>query len=63
MLRSLPALAALPAIAFLAVIHRAVLAGLVTIRLVRRKGNCAHGCDQDGKQDFRVIFHRHHFRA
>ena len=49
--------ATLPAIAFLVVVHRTVLAGLFAIRLVRRKGNCAHGCNQNRKQDFRVIFH------
>jgi hypothetical protein len=41
--RSLTALVALSAIAFLAVVHGAVLAGLLAIRLIRRKrdrGKC-----------------------
>ena len=49
--------AALPAIALLAVIHRAVLAGLFAIRLVRRKRCCANHGRQDRQQNFRVILH------
>ena len=54
----LSARAALPAIALLAVIHRAVLAGLFAIRLVRRKTHRANRCREDRHQDFRVIRHR-----
>jgi hypothetical protein len=57
MLRSLPAVAALPAIAFLVVVHGTVLAGLFAIWLIRRKRYRANRCDQDRKQNFRVIFH------
>ena len=57
MLRSLPAVATLPAIAFLVVVHGTVLAGLAAIRLVRRKRYRANRCDQNRKQNFRVIFH------
>jgi len=57
MLRSLPAVATLPAIAFLVVVHGTVLAGLAAIRLVRRKRYRAHSCDQNRKQNFRVILH------
>ena len=58
MLRSLPAVATLPAIAFLVVVHGTVLAGLAAIRLVRRKRYRANRRDQNGQQDFSVIFHR-----
>ena len=52
------AIARLPAVAFLVVVHRTVLAALfATGWLVRRKRDRAHRCDQNGKQDFRVIFH------
>ena len=57
MLRSLPAVATLPAIAFLVVVHWTVLAGLAAIRLVRGKRYRADRCDQNRKQNFRVIFH------
>ena len=57
-LLSLSAVAALPAIAFLVVVHGTVLAGLFAIRLVRCKGDSAHGRDQNRKQDLRIIFHR-----
>ena len=54
----LSAVATLPAIAFLVVVHRTVFAGLFAVGLVRRKGNCAHGRNHDRKQNFRVIFHK-----
>ena len=54
---SLPAVATLPAIAFLVVIHRTVLAGLFAIWLVRRKRYRANRCDQNRKQNFRVVLH------
>ena len=54
----LGAVATLPAIAFLAVIHRTVLAGLFTIRFVRRKSYRANRCDQNRKQNLRVILHK-----
>ena len=53
----LRAFASLAAIAFLAVIHRAVFAGLFAIRLVRRETYCANCCRQNRKQDFHVILH------
>ena len=49
MLRSLPAVATLPAIAFLVVVHGTVLAGLAAIWLVRRKRYRANRCDQNRK--------------
>ena len=49
MLRSLPAVATLPAIAFLVVVHGTVLAGLAATRLVRRKRYRANRCDQNRK--------------
>jgi hypothetical protein len=57
MLRYLPAVATLPAIAFLVVVHGTVLSGLAAIRLVRRKRYRANRCDQNRKENFRVIFH------
>ena len=54
----LSAVATLPAIAFLVVVHGTVLASLFAIRLVRRKGDSAHGRDQNRKQDLHIIFHR-----
>ena len=56
-LLSLSAVAALPAIAFLVVVHGTVLAGLFAIRLVRRKTYRANRCRQNRKQDLRIIFH------
>ena len=53
----LGAVATFPAIAFLAVIHRTVLAGLFAIRFVRRETYCANCCRQNRKQDFHVILH------
>lgn len=57
MLRSLSAFATLPTIAFLVVIHRAVLAALFAIRLVRCKRYRTERCRQNREQDFRVMFH------
>jgi hypothetical protein len=54
---SFSALAALPAIARLAVVHGTIFAGLFAIRFIRCKGDRAHGRDQNRKQDFRVILH------
>jgi hypothetical protein len=54
---SLSAVATLPAVAFLVVIHRTVLATLFAVRLVRGKGDRAQGRDQNRKQDFRVFLH------
>jgi sensor domain CHASE-containing protein len=56
-LRSLAAVAALPAIAFLVVVHGTVLAGLFASRLIRRKSYRADRCRQNRKQNFRIIFH------
>ena len=55
---SLSAVAAFPAIAFLIVVHRAVLAGLFAIRLVRCKRRAANRRRQNRKQGLRIIFHR-----
>ena len=57
-LLSLSAVAALPAIAFLVVVHGTVLAGLFAVRLVRRKTYGANRCCQNRKQDLRIIFHK-----
>jgi len=54
----LAAVAALPAIAFLVVVHRTVLARLFASRLVRRKRCGANHRRQNRKQDLRVIFHQ-----
>jgi len=54
----LSAVAALAAIAFLIVVHRAVLAGLFAIRLVRCKRRAANRRRQNRKQGLRIIFHR-----
>ena len=54
---SLSAVATLPAIAFLVVVHGTVLAGLAAIWFVRRKSYRANRCDQNREQNFRVIFH------
>ena len=52
------AIAGLPAIAFLVVVHWAVLAALfATGWLVRRKGSRANHRHQNREQDFRIIFH------
>jgi hypothetical protein len=55
--QSLTALAALSAIAFLAVVHGAVLAGLLVIRLIRRKRDRANTCQHHRQHDFRAIFY------
>ena len=53
------AIARLPASALLVIVHRAVLTALfATGRLLRRKRDGAHHCNQDREQDFAVIFHR-----
>jgi hypothetical protein len=57
MLRSLPAVATLPAIAFLVVVHGTVLAGLAAIWFVRCKRYRADCCRQNRKQNFCVILH------
>jgi hypothetical protein len=50
--------AVLPAIAFLVIVHGAVLAGfLAALRLCGKSGT-ANRCRQNRKQNFRVIFHR-----
>ena len=52
------AVARLPAITLLVIVHGAVLAALfATGRLVRRKRDGAHHCNQNREQDFGVIFH------
>jgi len=56
-LLSLTAVATLPAIAFLIVVHGTVLAALFAIRLVRRKRYRADRCRENGEQDLGVIFH------
>jgi hypothetical protein len=57
-LRSLAAVAALPAIAFLVVVHGAVFPGLFAARLVSRKCRRANHCRQNRKQNFGVSFHK-----
>jgi hypothetical protein len=54
---SLTAIAILSAIACLVIVHRAVLARLLTARLVCRKPHCANRSCQDRKQDFEITFH------
>src|SRR5437773_6747229 len=49
--------ATLSAIARFAIVHRAILTGLLTVRLVRRKTHCANRGCQDRKQDFETILH------
>jgi hypothetical protein len=56
--RSFPAIAILAAGTFLAVVHRAVLAGPLAVRLVRRKGRRAKDCYQNRKQSLRVFNHK-----
>jgi len=51
------AIAALPAIACLTVIHRAILAGRLARGLIRRKADCANHGRQNRKQNFGVLFH------
>jgi hypothetical protein len=57
MLHSLPAVATLPAIAFLVVVHWTVLAGFFAIRFIPCKSYRAKSCRQNRKQNFRVAFH------
>jgi len=57
-LGSLTTVAALSAIACLVVVHRAILAGLLTVRLVRRNTSRANNSCQNRKQNFEIIFHR-----
>jgi hypothetical protein len=57
-LRSLAAVAALPAIAFLVVVHGTVFSGLFATRLVSRKHRRANHCRQNRKQNFGVSFHK-----
>jgi len=57
LLDSLTAIATFSAIACLVVVHRAILAGLLTARLVCCETDCAdHSC-QNRKQDFEILFH------
>jgi hypothetical protein len=55
---SFPAIAILAAGTFLAVVHRAVFAGLLAVRLVRRKGGDAKECYQNRKQSLRMFNHK-----
>src|SRR5438045_8842911 len=53
------AIARLPAVAFLVVVHGTVLAALfATVRLVRRKGNRSHHRNQTREEDVAVVLHR-----
>lgn len=54
----LRAVATLPAVAFLVVVHWAVLTGLFAVGLVSRKSCGANHCDQNRKRDLGVILHR-----
>ena len=54
---SLLAVAILPAIALLVVVHRTVLAGLFATRFVGGKSCRANHGRQNRKQDLRIIFH------
>jgi hypothetical protein len=51
------AVAALPAVALLALVHRTILAGLVTARLIGGKRDGAHCREQNGTKDLSVSFH------
>jgi hypothetical protein len=55
--------AILPAIAFLVIVHGAVLAGFFTALRSRfcRKSAGANGCRQNRKQNFGIIFHSDNF--
>jgi hypothetical protein len=55
--RSFSAIAILSAGAFLTVVHRAVLTGLLADRFVRRKGRGAKDCYQNRKQSLRMFNH------
>jgi hypothetical protein len=54
---SLTAIATLSAIARLVVVHRAILAGLLTARLVCRETHCANRGCENRKENFEIIFH------
>ena len=54
---SLAAIAALPAITCLIVVHRTILAGLLTTRLVCRETHCANRGCENRKENFEIIFH------
>jgi hypothetical protein len=54
---SLTAIATLSTIARLIVVHRAILAGLLAVWLVRRETHRANRSRQDRKQNFEIIFH------
>src|SRR5438093_1015971 len=47
----------LTAIARFTIVHRAILTGLLTARLVCRETHCANRGCQDRKQDFKIIFY------
>src|SRR5947199_7004181 len=49
--------ATLSAIARFTIVHRAILTGLLTARLVRREPDCANRGCQDRKQDFEITLH------
>ena len=51
------AIAALAAIAFLTVIHRAILAALLARRLISRKRSRTNHCRKNRKENFGVLFH------
>jgi hypothetical protein len=53
----LGAVATFTAIAFLALVHRTILAGRFAVRLVCRKRNRANCCEQNREEDFRAAFH------
>jgi hypothetical protein len=53
------AIAALAAVACLAAIHRAILAGLLARGLVRRQCGCAYHGGDNGTDNFRVPLHTH----
>jgi hypothetical protein len=49
--------ATLSTIARLIIVHRAILAGLLAVWLVRRETHCANRSCQDRKQNSEIIFH------
>src|SRR5215471_2547165 len=53
----LGAVAALPAIAFLAVVHGTVFSGFLAIGFVRCKGCRANRCCQNRIENLRIVFH------
>jgi hypothetical protein len=57
------AVATLSAIARFTIVHRAILAGFLTIGLVCRETDCANrGCENQ-KENFEIIFHSQTSRA